>query len=266
MTTRSGEVAAALRAEWTKLRTLGETGWLFAGAIAVTVAASAGMAATTHVSPGAPGGGPDPTKLALTGIELGQAVVAVLAVVMIGEEYGTGMLRMSIAAIPRREVLLGAKAVNLAAATLAAAVPAVAGCLILGRLLLPGAGLSLAHGYALVSVAHGPTLRAALGGVLYLLLVALLSLGIGAVVRDTAAATGVVLGLLYLPPLLALLLSGPWRRHIEQVAPMSAGLSVEDTRHLSSLPDAPWPGLAVLAGWAVGALMAGGALLRFRDA
>jgi ABC-2 type transport system permease protein len=259
-------MTAALGAEWTKLRTLSETWWLTAGAIAVALGASAAMAATTHLSPGAPGSGPDPTKLALTGIDLGQAVIAVIAVVAITEEYATGMIRVSLAAIPRREVLLGAKAINLVGLTLAVAVPAVVGCLIIGRLLLPGAGISPAHGYALVSVAHGATRRAAIGGMLYLVLIALLSLGIGAVVRDSAAATGVVLGLLYLPPLLAVLVPGPWRRHIEQIAPMTAGLSIESTRHLRSLADSPWTGLAILGAWAAGALLVGSAVLWARDA
>ncbi|MGH2907959.1 MAG: ABC transporter permease, partial [Solirubrobacteraceae bacterium] len=225
-------MTTALQAEWIKLRTLGATWWTIAGAIAVAVGASAAMAATTHVSPGAPGGGPDPTKLALTGIDLGQAVIAIMAVVAISDEYGTGMIRVTLAAIPRRSLMLGAKAIMLAGLTLVAAVPAVAGCLIAGRLLLPGAGLDPAHGYSLVSIAHGATLRAAAGGVLYLVLIALLSLGIATIVRDTAVATGVVLALLYLPPLLALLVPGPWGRHIEQIAPMTAGLAVEATRHL----------------------------------
>lgn len=258
-------MTAALKAEWIKLRTLGTTWWSLAGAVALTVAGSAAMAAATHVSPGG-GGGQDPTKLALIGVDLGQAVIAVIAVMAIGDEYGTGMIRVTLAAIPRRQAMLGAKATTVAALTLAAAVPAVAGCLIAGRLLLPAAGLDPAHGYALVSIAHAPTLRAALGSLLYLVLIALLSLGIGAIVRDTAVATGVVLGLLYLPPLLALLVSGPWRRHIEQIAPMSAGLAIEATRNLHTLPDAPWTGLGILAAWAAGTLLAGVAVLKIRDA
>ena len=258
-------MTAALRAEWAKLRTLGETWWLMAGAVGITVAAGAAMVATTHVSPGAPGGGPDPTRLALTGIDLGQAVIAVLAVVAFTEEYATGMIRVSVAAVPRRERVLGAKAIALAGLTAVVALPSVAGSLIAGRLLLPGAGLDAAHGYASVSIAHEPTLRAALGALIYLVLVALLGLGAGAIVRDTAVATGCVLGLLYLPPLLALLVGNPLRRHIEQLAPMTAGLSIEATRHLGSLPDSPWTGLAVLAAWACGALLAGGAVLRMRD-
>ncbi len=259
-------MSAALGAEWTKLRTVGETWWLTAGVIAVAIAASAAMVATTHVSPGAPGGGPDPTKLALTGVDLAQAVVAVIAVLAIGEEYGTGMVRVSLAAVPRRHAMLGAKALAVAGITVAAAVLAVAGCVAVGGALLPSAGIDPAHGGGIVSITHAGTARAAVGAVAYLVLIALLSLGIGAIVRDTAVATGCVLGLLYLPPLLALLLADPWRRHIEQIAPMTAGLAVEATRRLGAQPDSPWGGLAILAAWAVGALVAGGAVLRVRDA
>lgn len=258
-------MTAALAAEWAKLRTVGETWWLTAGVIVVAVAASAAMVATTHVSPGAAGGGSDPAKLALTGIDLGQAIVAVIAVLAVTDEYATGLIRVSLAAIPRREVLLGAKALTVAPLTLAVAVPSVAGCLIAGRLLLPGAGIDPVHGDSPLPV-DAATLRAACGAVLYLVLVALLSLGIGTVVRDTAVATGAVLGLLYMPPLLALLLTDPWRRHVEQVAPMTAGLAIEATRHLGSQPDSPWAGLGVLAAWAAGALLAGAVLLRTRDA
>ena len=257
----------ALRAEWTKLRTIAGTWWLTVCTVAVTAAASAGIAVSTHVSPGSPGGvSQDPTKLALIGVDLGQAVVAVLAVLAVSEEYGGGMIRVTLAAIPRRGVMLGAKAVNIAGLALITAVPAVAGCLIAGRLLLPQAGMSPAHGYALVSIAHGTTLRAAFGSVLYLGLIALLSLGIGAVLRDSAVSTGIVLGLLYLPPLLAQLVSSPWRRHIQQIAPMTAGLAIQATRNIRSLPISPWAGLGVLAAWAAGMLLVGLAVLKARDA
>jgi len=254
----------ALRAEWTKLRTIAGTWWLMMGAVALSVAASAGIAASVHVSPSGPGGangaGQDPTKLSLIGLDLGQAVIAVLAVLAVTDEYGTGMIRVTLAATPRRARMLGAKALNIAGLTLVAGVPAVAGSLIAGRLLLPDAGLNPAHGYALVSVAHGPTVRAAFGSVLYLGLIAMLSL------RDTAVSTGFVLGVLYLPPLLAQLVSGPWRRHIQQIAPMTAGLAIQATRNIRSLPISPWAGLAVLAAWASGMLLVGFAVLKARDA
>jgi ABC-2 type transport system permease protein len=259
-------VSDALSAEWTKLRTFAGTWWLLVGAIAVTVATSAGIVASAHVSPGVAGAGQDPTKLALIGLDLGQAVVAVVAVLAVTEEYNAGMMRVTLAAMPRRGVMLGAKAVNIAGLTLITAVPAVAGCLIAGRLLLPGAGLDPAHGYALVSIAHGATLRAAFGSVLYLGLIALLGLGAGTIIRDTAVSTGIVLGLLYLPPLLAQLVSGPWRRHIQQIAPMTAGLAIQATRNIRSLPISPWAGLGVVAAWSVGVLLVGLAVLKARDA
>ncbi len=257
----------ALRAEWTKLRTVAGTWWLMLGAVALTIAASAGIAASTHLSPGGPGGaGEDPTKLSLIGVDLGQAVVAVLAVLLVTDEYATGMIRVTLAATPRRAAVLGAKAIGIAGLALITGAAAVTGCLIAGRLLLPAAGLDPAHGYALVSIAHQATLRAAVGSVLYLGLIALLALGIGTVFRDTAVSTGIALGLLYLPPLLAELLSGPWRRDLHQLAPMTAGLSIQATRNLRSLPISPWAGLGVLAAWAAGALLVGLAVLTARDA
>ncbi|MFZ0090153.1 MAG: ABC transporter permease [Solirubrobacteraceae bacterium] len=254
----------ALHAEWTKLRTLTTTAWLLAGAVALTVAVSMAVAAATHQSPGS-GGGQDPTKLALVGIALGQVVIAVLAVLMISEEYATGMIRTTLTAMPRRLTLLAAKAANVAALTVAAGVLAVAGCLLAGRLLLPAAGLDPAHGYALISISHGSTLRAAAGSVLYLVLIALLALGVATAIRDTAVSIGAVLALLYLPPLLAQVVADPLRRHIEQIAPMTAGLAIQTTTNLHKLPIAPWAGLGVLAAWAAATLLVAGILLRRRD-
>jgi ABC-2 type transport system permease protein len=259
---------ATVQAEWTKLRTLPSTARLLAGAAAITIAVSAIIAAVTHVDPtGTPGtGGQDPTKLALTGIYLGQAVIAILAIQTVCEEYGTGMIRLTLAATPRRSAVLSAKAANLAALTLVAGAIAVAGCLITARHMLPAAGLDPAHGYPLVSLNHAGTLRAAAGSVLYLILTALLALGIATALRDTATSIGAVLALLYLPPLLAQAVSGPLRRHIEQIAPMTAGLAIQATTKLRSLPITPWAGLGVLAAWSMSALLIGALLLHFKDA
>ena len=110
-------------------------------------------------------------------------------------------------------------------------------------------------------------LRATAGTVLYLALIALLSLGVATAVRDAATAIGIVLGLLYLFPILGLAVTSPsWHRHLEQIAPMTAGLEIQASTGLRSLPHQPVAGLGVLAGWAAAALLAGGILLRFRDA
>ncbi len=266
---RRGYLGDALHAEWTKLRTLAGTGWLLAATAALTVGVGAAAVAATRCPPGPAAACPaDPARLSLTGVQLGQAVVAVLAVLMITAEYSTGMIRATLAAMPRRPAVLAAKAGLLAALVLAAGAAGVAGSLLAGRLMLAGHGFTPARGFALVSLAHGATVRAAAGSVLYLVLIALLSLGVATAIRDSAVAMGAVLGLLYLFPIAAAFLGGDpvWQRRVERYAPTLAGLTVQHTTGLHSLPIGPWEGLGVLACWSAAALLAGGLILRLRDA
>jgi ABC-2 type transport system permease protein len=258
-------MTAPLRAEWTKLRTSPGTTWLLLAVIAVTVAVSAAAAASARCP--AAGCGEDPGKITLTGIDLGQAAVAIVAVLAVSTEYSTGMIRTTLAAMPGRVRLLAAKAAVVTALILAAGALAAAGSLLAGWLILPGHGFTHAHGFAPLTLADGQVLRATAGSVLYLALIALLSLGAAAAVRDSAVAIGLVLGVLYLLPIVAAVVGNSTvQRHLLQAAPMTAGLNIQATTGLRSLPLAPWQGLAVLAAWAAGALLAGGLLLRIRDA
>ncbi|MEV4161221.1 ABC transporter permease [Nonomuraea dietziae] len=254
-----------LHAEWTKLRTSQGAGWLLLALVALTVAASAAAVATVSCPP--EGCGHDAPRLSLAGVQLGQAVVAVMAVLMISGEYGTGLIRTTLTAMPRRTTVLAAKAAILTGLTLAAGTVAVLGCVLTGRLILPGNGFVPAHGQALLSLADGPTLRAACGSVLYLALVALLSLGVATAVRDSATAIGVVFGLLYAFSVLPFMVADPdWQTLLWRISPMNAGLAVQVTTNVSGLPLSPWAGLGVLAAWAGVALLGGGLLLRRRDA
>jgi ABC-2 type transport system permease protein len=95
----------------------------------------------------------------------------------------------------------------------------------------------------------------------------LLSLGVAAAVRSSAGAIGVVVGLLYLFPILITVVTDPgWKRHLRQIAPSEAGLAIQVTKDIDGLPIGPWAGLGVLALWAAGALIVGGLVLRLRDA
>ena len=255
----------ALRAEWTKLRTVPGTSGLLLAVVVLT--AALGVIADAAAACPSRGCGLDPARVSLTGIYLSQAAAAILAVLAIGSEYSSGMICATLTAMPRRMTVLAAKAVILAGLMLAAGTVAVLGSLLAGRLLLPGRGLTAAHGYPALSLGDGLVLRAAAGTVLYLALIALLSLGVAAAVRDSAAAVGVVLGLLYLIPVIAAVVHEPgWHRHLQQAAPMTAGLAIQATAGLRGLPIGPWAGLGVLAAWAAAALVTGGLVLRFRDA
>jgi ABC-2 type transport system permease protein len=262
---RARYAGQTLHAEWTKLRTLASTGWLLLAVAALTVALSAvADAAATCPAGGCPA---DPAKLSLTGVQAGQAVVAVIAVLAVSGEYSTGMIRLTLTAMPRRLTVLAAKAALIAVLVLAAGAVAVLACLLAGRLILPGHGFTAAHGYLPLSLGSGPVLRAACGSVLYLALIALLSLGAAAAVREAAVAIGLVLGLLYLFPVVASVAANPhWQRHLEQIGPMTAGLDIQATTGLNTLPLTPWQGLGVLAAWAAAALLAGALVLRCRDA
>jgi ABC-2 type transport system permease protein len=254
-----------LHAEWTKLRTAPGMIGLLAAAVALTVAISAAAAGATRCP--ATGCGQDPAKVSLTGIYLGQVVVAIVAVLAISGEYGNGMIRTTLAAMPRRASVLAAKAAVVTGPVLAAGTLAILGSLLAGRFILPGHGFTAAHGFAPLSLADGPVLRATAGSVLYLALIALLSLGVATAVRDSTVAIGMVLGLLYLFPVVTAVVSDPHvQRHLQQIAPMTAGLEIQATTGLRSLPLSPWAGLGVLAAWAAAALLAGGLLLRLRDA
>jgi ABC-2 type transport system permease protein len=265
-TARGTRLRLALHAEWTKLRTVSGPAWLLLGVVVLTVAVSAAAVGATncpqHLTCPV-----DTTKLSLTGVQFGQAVVAILAVLMVSNEYSSGLMRVTLAAMPGRLTVLAAKAILLAALVLAAGAVAVFGAVLAGHLILPGHGFTAARGFHPVWLSYGPTLRAASGSVLYLTLIALLSLGVAALVRDSAVSIGVALGVLYLFPIvLAFIGNAHWQHRLERWTPTVAGQTIMDTTGLRSLAITPWGGLGVLALWAAAALLGGGLAFRFRDA
>ena len=255
--------AAALRAEWTKFWTVAGPSWLLAGVVTVTIAVGVAVASAARCQSARCG--IDPATVSFTGIYPGQAVAAVAGVLAIGNEYSTGMIKLSLTAMPRRLTWFGAKAAVLTAPVLTASALAVAGAALAGRLILPGRGFTPAHGYA--SLSSATDIRAAVGTVLYLVLISLLSLGFAAAVRDSAAAIGLVLGVLYLFPLAAAVVANPaLARHLDQIGPLPAGLDAQATIGVKSLPLTPWQGLGVVALWTAGAVILGALVLKFRDA
>jgi len=245
----------ALRAEWAKMWS-SSAFWLLVALVVVFVAISAVTIGTARWSLGG-----DPARLSLAGVYLGQAVAALAGVLVIGGEYGTGMISVTLTAIPRRGRLLAAKALVLAGPVLAASALVAGACLLAGGLILPGHGFTPGHGFDLASPAMW---RAACCAALYLTLVALLGLGVTTAVRDPAAATGAVLGLLYLFPVIGLAAGHSLQRRLEQIGPMSAGIDSLATQ--PGLPLSAWPGLGVVALWAAGALTLAAYVLRTRDA
>lgn len=251
-------LARTVHAEWTKLRTTPSTGWLAVAAVGVTVAVS--VLATVSVDPAlCPTEATcqeDPPRVALFGVRIGQALFLVLGVLAMGNEYGTRMIQTTLTAVPRRLTLVAAKLATVVAFTAIPAALAVAGS---------WAAWSAVNGWALLP-RDEPTWRAVAGSVLYLVLVALLGLGVGAIVRETAAGITIVTALLYFAPLMLTLIKNPlWQWRIQRYAPMNAGLAVQATRDLAALPITPWLGLGVLAAYAGAAVLLAAALVKWRD-
>jgi ABC-2 type transport system permease protein len=259
-----------LRAEWTKLWTVRSHAWLLLGAVAVMMAVSTLVVWSLDYQDCALDGGAcdvDTTRLALSGTYAAQVAMVALGALAVTSEYATGTIRTTLAAVPRRPTVFLAKAVTMVGPVLGAAIVGVGGCLLVERKVLSGQGFTAAHGYPALSLADGPTLRAAAGTAVYLGLVAALSFGVGHAVRDTAAALSVLLTLLFAFPILAALVTEPrWHEFLTKYSPMTAGLVVQMTKGLDAMPVGPWEGLSVLAAYAGSAMVVGGLAFRFRDA
>lgn len=259
----------AIRAEWTKLRTVSSTAWLLGALVVATAGLGALLVGSVHTDMCATPASceEDTTKLALSGVWAGQIVAATLGALVMTTEYSTRVIGVTLAARPRRWQVYSAKSAVAVCVVLVAAALGVAGAVAGGRAILPGNGFTAANGYAPLSLLDGPTARAAVGTALYLTLIALLGLGLGALIRDTAVTLTAVFAVLFVLPIVTEFVTDPvWHERLQKWSPTTAGLSVQNTLRLDELAIGPWPGLGVLALWAVGAAIAGYIPFARRDA
>jgi ABC-2 type transport system permease protein len=266
-------VKRSVHAEWTKLRTVRSSWWTMLALIGLAVSASALVTAGAEVpdclSKAGRCAATDTTALAISGVFLAQMAAVLLGVAAVSGEYEPRMIRATLAANPRRTTVFAAKATVGAAAVLAAAVPGVVLSLLVGRAVLSSQGFTAATGHAQQPLSDHAVQRAAMGTVAYLLLVALLSVGIAAVVRHTASALVTCTALLYGSYLVTLIvpMSTHTLQQVQRYTPMTAGLAVQNTTAgPGGPPIGPLAGLSVLAAYAIAFLMLGCLTLNRRDA
>jgi ABC-2 type transport system permease protein len=255
----------ALVAEWTKLRSVRSSGWSLAGLLLLTVLFAALVCASHSTEGAGPGGGQDVVMLSLFGIYFGQLAAMAFAVIAVTSEYGTGLIRATFAANPRRRTVLAAKALVVAAPVLIVGTVASFASFLVGQAILHGNGFVAANGYPAASLADGDTLRAVVGTGLYVTAVALLSLGVGAILRHTAAAITVMAGLVFLPVIAGSILGESAADWIERLCPTVAGFAVQATTD-REFAIAPLAGLGVTFAYAAAALLAAAWLIQRRDA
>jgi hypothetical protein len=168
------------------------------------------------------------------------------------------MIRATFAAVPQRRSVLAAKAAVLAAATAVAGLVSSFAAFFVGQAIL-----SSKHIEAHIGDPH--VLRAVIGAGLYIPVLALLALGIGALIRRSAGAIAAIFGLIFVLPGLVLALPSSWSNAISKYLPSNAGEAIFRTiRDRSTL--SPWVGFALFCGYAAAALVAAGVVLNRRDA
>ena len=246
--------------EWTKLRSVRSTRYSLAAAVAFTIGLAAlACAVVAHHYPSMSlqdRADFHPLEVNLVGVQLAQLAIGILGILVITGEYSTGMIRASMTAVPRRLPVLWAKALVYGLVTAALMIPAVLVAFFIGQSILSR------HHINTVFTDPGVA-RALFGAALYLTVVGLFGLGLGAIVRNTAGGIATFVAIMFVLPPLMNVLPTSWDDAASPYLPLAAGeaiMSVTPGNHL-----APWAGLALFCGYAAAALAVGAVLLVRRD-
>jgi ABC-2 type transport system permease protein len=259
----------ALRSEWVKLRTVRSTAWSLLVFVGISILFTSLLTSGSSTEGGSPGHGGDNDIVldSLAGVWFGAIAAAVLAVLVITSEYSTGMIRTTLAANPRRRTVLAAKAAVVGGVVLVLGLATSAACFQIGQWFLRGNGFNYDGGYPAVTLADNEALRAVLGTGVYLGLLAVFALGVGAVLRHTAGAITVVLAALLAPVIALNFLPDSIADWVERYCLMGAGLAIQQTVvRDDSIALSPERGLLVAAVYAAVPLLVALWLIGRRDA
>jgi ABC-2 type transport system permease protein len=250
-----------LRSEFTKIRSVRSTYWSLLVLVVVTigVGALASWGAASHANQLGPGF--DPTRQSLFGLIIGQLIISVLGALAITSEYGTGMIRTSLTAMPRRGTVVAAKGVVFGLVALVTGLVASFGAFFLGQALMSGKHID-------ATLSQPNVLRAVIGGALFLTVCGLLAFGLGLILRHTAAAISAAVGMLFVLFVLVQFLPQSWQNTVDKWVPFNAGGQI--WRQHAGLPSehmfSAWTGFGVFCAYAAIAIIGGLILFRKRDA
>jgi ABC-2 type transport system permease protein len=248
-----------LLSEWTKFRSLRSTTYTLFSAVVLMVGLGALISAVTasHYSSlsAAERLAFNPITTSLGGITFAELAIGVLGVMMMTGEYSTGMIRASLTAVPRRLPVLWAKLGVFAGVVAAVSLVTSFGSFFLGQALLNGHGLG-------VSISAPHALSSVIGATVYMTVAGMIAVGVGALMRNTAAGISTFVATFFLLPPLAQLLPGSIGDHITKYLPSNAGSALYGggLHHQDVLSSGA--GFAVLVGYAV--LIVGAAAWRLR--
>jgi ABC-type transport system involved in multi-copper enzyme maturation permease subunit len=258
-------VSRVVRSEWIKLISLRSTWLTLAGLFAAIVAfglvsAAVATGQVSDPSAGGPGfAGSSPLQTVLAGANFGVLLVAVLGVLVGAREYSSGMIRTSLAAVPRRWPVLLGKVVTFVAVVTPVVLAGVLVAFFGGTAILSGADV------ASVSWSDPDVASYVLGTVGYLVGIGVLGVALGVLLRGIGAGLGVLIGgVLFVPTLLGALLPESWDSVLKYL-PSSAGNAFTGAQTGGDLLTYG-QGVAVFAAWLAAAVLGAGVALMRRDA
>jgi hypothetical protein len=248
--------------EWTKLRSLRSTRWSLLAGVLLTVLFPILFAALTSSHWGSMSAHEradrHPLDIALAGVNISQLAIAVLGVLVVTGEYSTGMIRSSFAAVPKRLPVLWAKTGVFAIVAFLLMLPPVLIAFFASQAILSR------HQILQISFSHPGVARSVIGGAVYLMLVGIFALGIGAIVRNTAGAIAAFAGIFFVIPPLMNILPSSWNDAISKYLPSEAGRQLFSLTHdANSL--SPAAGALLFVGYCALTLAIAAVLLVRRD-
>lgn len=251
----------AVKSEWIKTRSITST-WILMGVAVALFVLMAWLIVWGNTS--SDGFGPisssEGVRMLFAGNTFVMLIVAIFGSMMITSEFSTGMARNTFSATPRRGAVLGAKATICAFYSLVVGLVGFGLAFVFFAPLLSGVGTSVDFG-------DPETLRVLLVNQLTFVVVALLSLGLGTLMRSSVGTIFTVVGLLLVLPGVLLVVNNSIANWVGAVLPTSAANSatlVEPVESGSIMLDST-AGLIVLVLWAVVPMVLALVALRVRD-
>jgi ABC-2 type transport system permease protein len=256
-------VAASLRSEWIKLRSVRSTIW----SLLVTIGLVIGLGALFCAARVARADrldraellSFDPTGFSMNGLFLAQLAIGVLGVLVMSSEYATGQIRATLGATPQRTTVLLAKVVVFVVVVFVVGLVSCFAAFFIGQAILSAK-------FQQASIGDPGVLRAVIGGAVYLSVIGALGIGLGTLLRRTAGAIAALVGLLLIAPIMVNFLPSPWRNDISKFLPLQAGQAIFRATPPLTENLSLWVGFAVFCGYALVSLVAGAIVLTRRDA
>jgi hypothetical protein len=253
--------ARVIRSEWTKFISLRSALYTLLTGVVLMIGIGAIFSAVTasqyHTFGAADRASFSPISTSLNGVMFAVVAFGVLGVLLMSGEYGTGMIRSSLTAVPRRLPVLWGKLAVFASAIFTVSVVASFLSFFLGQALLSSHHLN-------VALSAPGALRSVIGAALYVTVAGMIGVALGALFRNTAAGISTFAAVFFVIPPLATLLPASVSNHVTPYLPSNAGAVLFGGTHGVQNALAPWTGFALLCGYAV--VLIGAAAWRLRRA